>query len=157
MQKSPRWHYDEPVPSSLALSADELLSRSGLRKTPVRLGVIEVLTRSARPISVPQILAKMKGAVDTVTVYRTLHAFVRKKLVHRVRGEDRSWLYAISVSDQRPQHLHPHFVCDRCGRVECLEKVQLPSTLLPSLGISGGYRVRWPEVVLHGLCPKCDL
>ena len=116
--------------------------------------MIEVLTRSARPMSVPQILGKMKG-VDTVTVYRTLHAFARKKLVHRVRDEDRSWLYAISEGSHVPEHLHPHFVCDECGKVECLEKAQIPKSFVPSLDVRGGYEVRWPEVVLHGLCPRC--
>jgi Fe2+ or Zn2+ uptake regulation protein len=66
------------------------LRKAGLRKTPVRVAVLGVLSRQNRPMNVPQILAKMRGAVDTVTVYRTLHTFVRKKLVHRVRGEDRS-------------------------------------------------------------------
>jgi Fur family ferric uptake transcriptional regulator len=137
-------------------SAEVLLRRTGLRRTPVRLSVIEVLVRSRRPLSVPQILAKLKGSADTVTVYRTLHSFVRKKLVHRVRGgEDRSWLYAISESPQRPEHLHPHFVCDGCGKVECLEDSQIPSTFPGSLGVSGEYLIRWPEVVLHGLCPRC--
>ncbi|HVT88268.1 MAG TPA: Fur family transcriptional regulator [Tepidisphaeraceae bacterium] len=145
------------MPSASTPTAESVLQQSGLRRTPVRLGVIDLLMRSGRPMSVPHILAKMKGTVDTVTVYRTLHAFVRKKLVHRVRGSDRSWLYAISVSDERPQHLHPHFVCDDCGKVECLEHVQIPHTLLSSLGVNGKYKVRWPEVVLHGLCPKCHL
>jgi len=122
----------------------------------VRLGVIEVLARSGRPMTVPQILGKMKGATDTVTVYRTLHTFVRKKLVHRVRGEDRSWLYALSDLAEAPaEHLHPHFVCDQCGKVECLEAARVPPTFVASLEVSGGYEVRWPEVVLHGLCPKC--
>lgn len=109
-------------------------------------------------MTVPQILAKMKGTVDTVTVYRTLHTFVRKKLVHRVRGEDRSWLYALSGGDDasaRPEHLHPHFVCDQCGKVECLEDARIPAAFVTSLGVRETYQVRWPEVVLHGLCPKC--
>jgi Fur family ferric uptake transcriptional regulator len=118
---------------------------------------MEILAKNNRPMSVPQILARMKGAVDTVTVYRTLHAFVRKRLVHRVRGEDRSWLYAMTDSGQKPEHLHPHFVCDGCGKVECLEQAQIPASFLPSLGVTGGYEVRWPEVVLHGLCPKCHV
>lgn len=134
-----------------------LLRRAGLRRTAVRLGVVDVLTRNGRPMSATQILEKLKGLADTVTVYRTLHTFVRKKLVHRVRGEDRSWLYAISSADQRPQHQHPHFVCDECGKVECLEKSRVPQSLIPSLGVDGGYEVRWPEVVLHGLCPRCHV
>jgi Fur family ferric uptake transcriptional regulator len=141
---------------STALSVQTQLRRSGLRCTPVRVNVMDVLSRGGRPMSVPKILAKMKGSVDTVTVYRTLHTFVRKKLVHRVRGgEDRSWLYALSSSTQKPEHLHPHFVCDRCGKVECLDNAKIPAAFVASLGVNSGYDVQWPEVVLHGMCPKC--
>lgn len=138
-----------PLPSTAAL-----LRKHGLRKTPVRVGVIDLLMRNHRPFSVPQILAKLKG-VDTVTVYRTLNTFVRKKLVHRIRGEDRSWLYAVGGTEDRPQHLHPHFVCDACGKVECLESSEVPESFVPSLGVPRGYAVRYPEVVLHGTCPRC--
>jgi Fur family transcriptional regulator, ferric uptake regulator len=142
--------------TSISPASDALLRKSGLRRTPVRVGVMEVLTRSGRPMSVPQILGKLRGSVDTVTVYRTLNTFARKKLVHRVRGEDRSWLYAASdVIDARPQHLHPHFVCDACGKVECLGGAQIPRSLVASLGVSPGYDVSYPEVVLHGTCPRC--
>lgn len=138
-----------------AATSEARLRGSGLRKTPVRIGVLEVLTRSARPMSVPQILARLKG-VDTVTVYRTLHTFLRKRLVHRVRGEDRSWLYAISPEvSPKPQHLHPHFVCDQCGKVDCLDNTPIPANFVASLEVSRDYDIRWPEVVLHGLCPRC--
>lgn len=135
---------------------DALLKRRGLRKTPVRVGVIEVLSRSNRPLSVPQMLARMKG-VDTVTVYRTLNTFVRKKLVHRIRGEDRSWLYALSGQEESPRHTHPHFVCEHCGKVECLEEAVIPGDFVRSLEVNDDYRVSWPEVVLHGLCPRCHV
>ena len=143
--------------ASISPGSDALLRKSGLRRTPVRVGVMEVLTRSRRPMSVPQILGKLRGSVDTVTVYRTLNTFARKKLVHRVRGEDRSWLYALSDDsiDQRPEHLHPHFVCDACGKVECLGGAEIPRSLVASLDVSPGYDVSYPEVVLHGTCPRC--
>lgn len=106
-------------------------------------------------MSVPQMLAKLKG-VDTVTVYRTLNTFVKKKLVHRVRGEDRSWLYASgNMLQDRPRHLHPHFVCDSCGKVDCLESAHIPASFVDSLGVQNSYEVTYPEVVLHGRCPKC--
>jgi len=138
--------------------SDALLSRHGLRRTPVRVGVIDLLLRSARPLSVPQILGKLRAklaGVDTVTVYRTLNTFARKKLVHRVRGDDRTWLYAAGDCAAPAQHLHPHFVCDECGKVECLEDSQIPRTLVDNLAVDRAYAVRYPEVVLHGMCPKC--
>ncbi len=118
------------------------------------MGVIELLRAAKAPVSVPQMLAKLKG-VDTVTVYRTLNTFVRKKLVHRVRGEDRSWLYAVGDMNDGPMHMHPHFVCDDCGKVECLESASIPGSFVDSLNVERGYEVAYPEVVLHGKCPKC--
>lgn len=135
-------------------SAEVTLRKAGLRKTPVRVGVIELLERSGRPLSVPQILGKLKG-VDTVTVYRTLGTFVAKRLVHRVRGEDRTWMYALGGTGDAPQHKHPHFVCDECGKVECLEQAEIPRGFVQSLGVASAYAVSYPEVVLHGVCPKC--
>jgi len=139
-------------------STDARFRTLGLRRTPVRVGVLDVLARGGRPMSVTQILAKLKG-VDTVTVYRTLNTFVRKKLVHRVRGEDRSWLYALGSQSDRPpeRHLHPHFVCDSCGKVECLGDAEIPPTFVRSLGVKPEYDVSYPEVVLHGMCPKCHV
>lgn len=138
-----------------APQATETLLRShGLRRTPVRVGVIELLQAAKAPVSVPQMLAKLKG-VDTVTVYRTLNTFVRKKIVHRVRGEDRSWLYATGDMNDAPLHMHPHFVCDDCGKVDCLESASIPGDFVGSLNVERGYEVAYPEVVLHGKCPKC--
>ena len=146
-----------------------MLRDAGLRRTPVRLGVLEVLASSGgQPVAVPQVLEKLPSDTDAVTVYRTLNTFTRKRLVHRVRGEDRTWRYALSAhapaaeargkavtAESQPPHGHPHFVCDGCGTVECLEKSQIPKDFVRSLRVASRYDVRYPEVVLHGLCPKC--
>jgi Fe2+ or Zn2+ uptake regulation protein len=151
--------------SGANFTADVRLRDAGLRKTPVRVSVLELLGRNARPMSVPQILAKLKG-VDTVTVYRTLGTFVEKRLAHRVRGGggDRTWMYALGAGATRPDddangaapaHNHPHFVCDACGKVECVEEAEIPSDFVASLGVGSAYAVSYPEVVLHGVCAKC--
>ena len=147
-----------------------MLRDAGLRRTPVRLGVLEVLASSGgQPVAVPQLLEKLPTDTDAVTVYRTLNTFTRKRLVHRVRGEDRTWRYALSphappaeargkvaAAESRPPHGHPHFVCDGCGTVECLEKSPIPKDFVRSLRVGSRYDVRYPEVVLHGLCPRCN-
>ncbi|HEY2584464.1 MAG TPA: Fur family transcriptional regulator [Tepidisphaeraceae bacterium] len=136
-------------------SPDELLRAAGLRRTPVRVGVLNILAKAARPLDVPTILGKLPDQTDAVTVYRTLNTFKRKKIVHRVLGEDRSGRYALGNVDERRSHQHPHFVCDDCGKVDCLNDVTIPTSLVRSLGSIAGYTVSYPEVVLHGRCPKC--
>jgi Fur family ferric uptake transcriptional regulator len=147
-------------PAHSAPAAD-VLRAAGLRRTPVRAGVLDVLAGARGPLAVPQIIEELPQNTDAVTVYRTLNTFTRKRLVHRVHGEDRTWRYALS-SPARPEdakqpsaHQHPHFVCDECGTVECLEGSAIPKTLVPSLHVAARYAVRYPEVVLHGLCPNC--
>jgi Fur family ferric uptake transcriptional regulator len=134
---------------------DRLLTKASLRRTPVRLGVLGVLAAAREPMDVPEILAKLPERTDAVTVYRTLNTFTRKKLVHRVRGEDRGWRYAMGNSGPSPEHRHPHFVCEDCGKVECLDDADIPASFVRSLGVPSKYQVRYPEVVLHGLCLKC--
>ena len=137
-----------------------MLKQINLRRTPVRLGVLNVLAAAPQPLGVQQVLEKLPEHTDTVTVYRTLNTFTTKGVVHRVRGEDRTWRYALSPADgggDEGPHAHPHFVCDTCGTVECLEQSQIPTTLVRSLKVADRYEVRYPEVVLHGLCPRCHV
>ncbi len=140
-----------------------MLREAGLRRTPVRVGVLAVLAASGQPLGVPQVLERLPDDTDEVTVYRTLNTFTRKKLVHRVRGEDRTWRYAVGTSlpprdggaAAEAEHPHAHFVCDACGTVECLEQSEIPANFVRSLGIGNRYDIRYPEVLLHGVCPKC--
>lgn len=140
--------------SSPHAEVEEFLRAAGLRKTPVRVGVVEVLSKAGRPMSVPQILGKLKG-VDSVTVYRTLNTFVEKELVHRIKSDDRSWLYAMGAAHKAHEHKHPHFVCESCGKVECLEESTVPDNFIKQLAVAKDYEVSYSEVVLHGTCPTC--
>ncbi|MFN4242158.1 MAG: Fur family transcriptional regulator [Tepidisphaerales bacterium] len=133
---------------------ESYLRSLGLRKTPVRVGVLQVLAKAGRSMSVPQLLGKMPG-VDSVTVYRTLNTFVNRGIVHRVRSEDRSWLYALGPAQKSAEHKHPHFVCESCGKVECLAGATIPDDFVRQLGVSKSYLVSYSEVVLHGTCPNC--
>lgn len=133
---------------------ETFLRESGLRRTPVRVGVVEVLTKAGRPLSVTQILGKLRG-VDSVTVYRTMETFEKKGIVHKVRSDDRSWLYAIGSAEKTHEHKHPHFVCDDCGKVQCMETAVIPDEFVAGLKLERGFEVTYPEVVLHGVCPNC--
>jgi Fur family ferric uptake transcriptional regulator len=136
--------------------AESILKAHALRRTPVRLGVLDVLAGGTHPLDAAEIITKLPSHIDRVTVYRTLNTFVAKQIVHRVRGEDRSWRYAIGDAQQHAaKHSHPHFVCDDCGEVECLETTSIPRDFVKSMSVQKQYRVDYPEVTLHGSCPKC--
>ena len=143
-------------PAHTMIEPDVLLQRVALKRTPVRLGVLRVLAGSATPMDVVDLLKHLPQFTEPVTVYRTLTTFVSKKLIHRVRGADRSWRYAIGDQTVSDAHQHAHFVCDECGTMECVEDAKVPAKLLDKVQAAPGYRVTYPEVLLHGTCPKCQ-
>jgi Fur family ferric uptake transcriptional regulator len=142
-------------PIAPPISAESLLKSAGLKRTPVRVGVLEVLTSGHEPMDVAELLRKLPSFTEPVTVYRTLNTFVSKKLVHRVRGEDRSWRYALGDLSQSHEHQHAHFVCDACGKVECISDAPISPKLLDKIQPAEGYEISYPEVLVHGTCPKC--
>ena len=158
---------ERPAPTS----ANGLLAAAGLRRTPVRLAVLGVLKGAARPLGVAEVLEHLPSDTDAVTVYRTLNTFTRERIVHRVRGEDRTARYALGDAADvapaataskrqesaraKPAHGHAHFVCDTCGGVECLEESKIPKTLVSALRVAPRYAVTYPEILLHGTCPNC--
>lgn len=131
----------------------DLLHSAGLRRTPVRTRVLEVLAQSKAPMSAPQILEQLPEGTDNVTLYRTLNTLTGKKLLHRVRGDDQVWRYGIG--DRSARHEHAHFICDECGTVECLPDAPLRENAARRAGIRAGYRVDYSEVLVHGACPDC--
>ena len=44
-----------------------------------------------------------------------------------------------------------HFICDDCGTTYCLDHVTIPSVQLPS-----GFKHKQTDVVVSGVCEKCD-
>lgn len=136
--------------------ATAILHAAGLRKTPARLAVIDLLRAATRPLSVQDLQAQMPAGSDLVTVYRTLNTLVRKSLARRVRSDDRGWLFELSAdATDRKEHGHAHFVCDSCGTVECLPDVPMPDVAAAKRRLQKGYELTTQEVTLHGTCPEC--
>ena len=135
--------------------ADVLLRSAGLRRTPVRVGVLTLLSSDPHPLSAQQIIDKLPGYTDAVTVYRSLTTLTGKGLLHRVHGDDRVWRFAMAVGPDKPSHEHAHFVCDDCGTVECFNEVPVPPNMVKDLKLAKGYDVSYSEVLLHGTCPRC--
>ena len=69
-------------------------------------------------------------------------------VVSRAEGIDR---YALTEA-QEDNHRHPHFVCEDCGRVECL-----PADFIVSMSLEGPWAasVQGAAVELRGACPEC--
>jgi Fur family ferric uptake transcriptional regulator len=129
----------------------DLLHKAGLRRTPGRIALIELLRNAACPLTQEEIARDLKGhGLNRVSIYRALASFLEAGLVHRIENADRIWKFEFCGCGNR-KHCHPHFICRACGKVECLTNVTLPQIT----GVGGEYRLEEQEVYLRGLCPKC--
>lgn len=143
------------------MGAREVLKGAGMRVTTVRLAVLEMLAR-ARAAMTAQEVVEALGEADKVTVYRTLNALVEAGVAHKVDPGDRVFRFGLTPaapSAKEPGgHQHPHFVCDACGNVECLEDTEVivqaragarPGTSKKNMRLSS------QDVLLHGTCEGC--
>lgn len=173
-------HHHSAVSSDGESGLREVLRSAGMRITGTRLALLRVMGQSRAPASAQQIFddlcaTRKSGATkgtggrpDRVTVYRTLNSLVEVGLAHKVDPGDR--VYRFSLTDharcegEKHVHEHPHFVCDSCGVVECLENERVviksaakghethPShTTRPT----SKRQVKQDGVVLHGTCGPC--
>ncbi|MFO7956986.1 MAG: transcriptional repressor [Candidatus Brocadiia bacterium] len=130
------------------------LRRRGLSVTRLRLAIMDALHRRDAAATAAQLLAELRRehSVHKTTVYRNLAALEEADLLRRVPSDGRPSVYELNCSHTAP--VHPHFNCRRCGKVQCLEPVDL-SMLWSKLNPDGDLRPERAELTLMGLCADC--
>lgn len=136
---------------------DELrgtLRARGLRATPSRLAVLELLqtSQTGQPVSHAEVVDKLaSGPWDPATIYRNLTDLVEAGLARRADVGDHVWRFEL-VDGRHDTTAHPHFVCTECGAVECLPEMAL---VAPRVKAPKAVRQRRVEVQVRGLCDTC--
>ena len=140
---------------------DELRSAvraKGLRATPSRLAVLELLRTSDTPMSHGDVADRLATeAWDRATIYRNLTDLAESGLVRRTDVGDHVWRFE-AVSGDHEASAHPHFVCTECGSIECLPEIEL--AVRASRASRGkaprAVKQRQVEVHVRGLCDACQ-
>jgi Fur family transcriptional regulator, ferric uptake regulator len=136
-------------------SSRELLRASQLRSTPSRLAVLEYLSAQTRPISHAEISDDLVPlGYDKSTLYRVLVELAEAEILARIDAGDHSWRFEIRGKGSHAPGDHPHFVCDDCGRVECLSDTDVSLSNLRKSKIGQSRQIR--EVFLKGTCQDCS-
>jgi Fur family ferric uptake transcriptional regulator len=130
------------------------LRTAGLRATPSRLAVLELLHASGAPMSHGDVADRLAAeAWDRATLYRNLVDLAEARLARRIDVGDHTWRFE-AVRADHDVTAHPHFVCTECGAVECLPEVTL-SVEPRRTKAPRAVRQRQVEVQLRGLCDAC--
>jgi Fe2+ or Zn2+ uptake regulation protein len=105
-----------PAPISdeeLHTTAAQRLRSAGLRYTSSRRAVVDVLSGSDRPLTIPEILS-VDPSLAQSSAYRNLTELIGAGVVHRIISGDEYSHF--ELAEDLTSH-HHHLVCTSCGRV----------------------------------------
>lgn len=128
----------------------EELRAAGLRATGSRVAVLRCVRLAARPVALADVVERMGAdAPDRATVYRNLVDLAEAGLLRRAHLGD-AWRFEGGDESE-----HAHFVCTKCGTVECAPGVTLE---VAASGRAAPHAVKDGQfqVQLHGLCDDCS-
>ena len=134
------------------MTAEHILADHDLRKTKVRVAVLDTYLSHKTAISHPDMEAMLPD-LDRVTLFRTLKTFEEKGIIHQAIDGTAATKYALchaDCSEENHYDNHAHFHCTNCGDTICLEDIEVPTVELPT-----GYRMQTAQLVMQGTCVKC--
>jgi Fur family transcriptional regulator, ferric uptake regulator len=129
-----------------------LLRTHGLRATPGRIAILQVLEKATKPLTVAELHAKVGSkSVDQVTLYRTLETFVSLHLARRIDlHQGRAHSYEL-VGEH-----HHHLICTQCGMVKDFEACDIDKVVDQALRqVQGFASVNDHAFELFGMCNRC--
>ncbi len=134
-------------------AVENACDQRGLRLTPIRAQVLELIAAAGKPIKAYDLLDQMKGKVGASappTVYRALDFLLENGFIHRLSSVN------AFVSCHHPQvkHTVPFLICDCCHIAIELEDEAVPA-LLEQHAHRLGFKPRAQSLEVHGICAQC--
>ncbi len=127
------------------------------RYTAGRRAIVEVLERSDRPLTVPEMIdAADPGSLPVSSAYRNLVVLLDAGVVHRVAGTDDHGRF--ELAEDLAGH-HHHLLCDSCGIVADISAYpRLERALADAARMARdetGFEVTGHRIDLLGQCEAC--
>ncbi len=144
--------HDHCVEDALA-AADKLCTEKGLRFTPLRRRVLELVWSSHKPVGAYALLDQLRNedlGSAPPTVYRALDFLIENGLIHRIERMN------AFVGCSHPGETHRGFflICTDCGNAEELESTAVADTISASAG-RRGFTARDMTLEVTGVCADC--
>ena len=131
---------------------EETISHSGLRLTPQRREVYDVLlSRRDHPTATDVFLSAKQRipGISLATVYNCLETLVGCGLARQVNVDREATRFCPNLSD------HGHILCESCGNISDVPLVE-NSTLADLLKVPPRFRITHADLTLRGICPSCQ-
>lgn len=151
----PRHHVHD---AAAFVEAVERTSRErGLRLTPIRARVLELIASEGRPIKAYDLLEKIRpgegeGAAAPPTVYRALDFLLANGFIHKLESVN---AFVACHHPSTDQHSVPFLICDRCHAAVELEDRAVVEAL-DERARALGFVPQAQTLEVHGLCARCS-
>lgn len=134
-------------------AAARLAERRGLRLTPTRARVLEIVAEHHKPIGAYDILQRLageRGRAAPPTVYRALAFLVEQGFVHRIDSLNAF----VACFDAEHSHDAGFLICEVCRTVEEIAEPSLGEHIR-ALVAARGFRAVRSVVEISGTCAAC--
>lgn len=142
------------VESALA-AAEERCAREGLKLTPVRRKVLEILLNEHRALGAYAILDHLKEAgfgSQPPVAYRALDFLSKNDLVHKIERLNAF----VACSHPDATHTPAFMICRKCDAVAEAHTEHNPGSL-DSAAEAAGFQIEKTIVEAEGVCPQCSV
>ena len=134
-------------------TANAVCRERGLRLTPLRRRVLELVWQQHMPVGAYDLLDALRGdgrRADPPTVYRALEFLLENGFVHRIESLN------AYVGCGEPAHAHSgqFLICGNCNRVAELEDTAILQ-LIREKADDLGFRMSQQTIEVTGLCGEC--
>ncbi len=141
-------HADEFV-----AEVERVCAERGLRLTPLRADVLQLLAESQRPVKAYDLLDRIrasKAASAPPTVYRALDFLLEHGFIHKLESINAF----VACHHPSVQHAVPFLICDNCHLAVEMEDERIP-LLLDEKARALGFAPQAQTLEVHGLCADC--
>lgn len=135
------------------LTAEQVCACRGVRLTPIRRKVLELVWESHRAVKAYDLLDRIKPyeqAAKPATVYRALDFLIEQGLIHRI--ESLNAFIGCNCSDH--QHELLLLICAQCQEVEERPALAVMEAVAQEIQ-AAGFVVHRKAIEVHGLCAQC--
>ena len=122
-------HEHDHEPAGYLLEVARECETRGLRLTPLRERVLELIAREQKPIKAYDLLDRLRGERDGAappTVYRALDFLLANGFIHKLESVN---AFVACHHPSTAQHSVPFLICDRCHSAVELEDEQVVAAL----------------------------
>ncbi len=149
-------HAHHPHPhdaKNFVLAVEHASEERGLRLTPLRKEVLELVAAADKPVKAYDLLDQLRerhGNAAPPTVYRALDFLLEHGFIHKLESIN------AFVSCHHPAEAHqvPFLICDSCSSAQevCDERV---ADLIEAQAEALGFKPQAQTLEVHGTCKAC--